>query len=127
MKYDISFENEFVLIILSGQISPLDYGLVAKDLVNSPLWKPNAPVLIDYSYIDLSSEIGHHAEHYAMAVAPYKDQLGDGRLACVNTNPADYGLGRIWQAFMQSMTSLEIGIFYTYEDAMCWLTEKETP
>ena len=45
----------------------------------------------------------------------------------INTNPADYGLGRIWQAFMQSMTSLEIGIFYTYEDAMCWLTEKETP
>ena len=125
MKHDISIQDHIFLIILSGGISPREYGTVAKDLVNLPQWKPGMPVLIDYSYIDLSKETGKDAQQYVQAIAPFRAGLGNGRLACVNTNPADFGLGRIWQSFMELMTDLEVGIFYTYDEAVRWLTEPD--
>ncbi|MFO7569042.1 MAG: hypothetical protein R6W75_04520 [Smithellaceae bacterium] len=124
MKHEISVENGIALVIISGKVSPEGYGLVTRDLVNLPGWKQGGKILIDYSYIDLSDETGETAQLYAQAVAPYRTDLGTGRCACVNINPVDFGLGRVWQFFMEALTDLQIGIFYTFEDAMRWLSEE---
>jgi hypothetical protein len=125
MKHEISVADEIVLVIMSGGISPEDYGHLAKSIVDLPEWRPTMKLLIDYSRIDFSGETGTNADLYAQAIIPYKSRLGDGRLACVNTNPADYGLGRMWQVFMEAYTNLQVGIFYTFEDALIWLNEPE--
>ena len=127
MKHEISIEGDIALVIISGKVTPLGYGQVARDLLNRPEWKPGMKTLIDYSYIDLSEETGAAANFFAEALAPYKEALGRGRCACVNSNPADFGLGRIWQIFMEKLTHLQIGIFYSYEDALRWLSEGDLP
>ncbi len=125
MKYEISLEDGIVLIIMSGEVTPAGYGHVARDIVNLPGWKPGMNLLIDYGHVDLSKETGSNAELYAQAIIPWKEKLGDGRCACVNTNPADYGLGRMWQVFMEAYTNLRVGIFYTFAEAIRWLNEPE--
>lgn len=126
MKHEISFEDEVVLVILSGSgVSPQAYGAVAHDIVNLPQWKPGMKILIDYSQLDLQNETGADADVYAQAIIPYKTRLGNSRCACVNTSPAEYGLGRMWQYFMNTYTHTRVEVFYSYEEAVRWLSEPE--
>ena len=125
MKYEISIEDKVVLVIVSGTPSPKEYGWVARDIANLPEWTPGMRVLIDYSYLDLHDEAGTNADLYVQAVIPYKTLLGNTRCACVNTNPIEYGLGRMWQFLMETYTNTQIRIFYTYEEAMRWLSDQD--
>lgn len=125
MKHEISVEEGIILVIVSGNINPQGYGAVARDIVSLPQWKPGMKILVDYSYLDLKDETGADADVYAQAVFPYKVALGNGRMACVNKNPVDYGLGRMWQISVESYTNVRVGIFYTYEEAMHWLSEPD--
>jgi len=119
-------EDGIVVAVLSGPISPEGYAAVANDIINLPGWNPNIRVLIDYTYLDLKDEIGDDAPTYAEALVPLKKAMGNARVACVNNRCVDFGLGRMFQVFVQEFTDLNFGIFYTFEEAMRWLLEEET-
>lgn len=122
MKHEVSVEDGIVLAVLSGSISPEGYAAVARDIMSQPGWNPNMRVLIDYSYLDLKEEMGADAHIYAEALVPYRKAMSNCRVACVNSRSVDFGLGRMFQFFVQEFTDLEVGIFYTFEDAMRWLS-----
>jgi hypothetical protein len=122
MKHDISVEDGIVVAVISGPIRPEDYAVVAREIMKLPGWHPGMRVLIDYTCLDLKEEMGADAFTYAEALVPLRQAMGRSRIACVNNRSVEYGLGRMFQVFAQEMTDLEIGIFYTFEEAMNWLT-----
>ncbi len=122
MKHEVSVEDGIVLAVLSGPISPEGYVAVARDIMKLPGWNPGMRVLIDYTYLDLKKEMGADAPTYAEALAPLRKAMGRTRVACVNNRSVEFGLGRMFQVFVQELTDLEVGIFYTFEEAMNWLT-----
>jgi len=121
MKHEVSMEDGIVLAVLSGSISPEGYAAVARDVMKLPGWNPGLRVLIDYTYLDLRNEMGADAPTYAEALVPLRKAMGNSRVACVNHQSVEFGLGRMFQVFVQEMTDLEVGIFYTFEEAMNWL------
>ncbi|MEE9912114.1 MAG: hypothetical protein K4571_10360 [Deltaproteobacteria bacterium] len=127
MKHSISVQNDVVLVVVSEKANPEGYSLAARDIVNLPEWKTGMKILIEYSHLDLSSLASADAPLYAKAIVPYKEAMGSGRMACVNSKPAYFGMGRMWQVSMEAFTDLQVGIFYTMEEAMSWLSEPDQP
>jgi hypothetical protein len=106
---------------VSGKASVEGYGNAAKAIISSPGWEPGMNLLVNYSDLDLSYVTGDDVKMFAQALYPYKERLGNGSWACVNTKPFDFGLGRMWEVFMQEYSNLDVRIFYNLEDAKRWL------
>lgn len=122
MKYEIRIEKGFTLVNASGAANAEGCAATAAAIVSSPGWEPGMNILIAYSDLDLSHATDNDLRSFAQAIAPYRNQLGDGLCACVNTKPAGFGLGRIWGVFMQEYSDLDVAIFYDLDDAKRWLT-----
>ena len=121
MKHHIQIQEEFALIHVSGTAGPSGFSSTAVTLLAIPEWKTNMNILIDYSDLNLSHVTTKDVDILAQSLAPHKEQLGSGFCAIVNTKPLDFGLGRIWQVFMEEYTNLRVAVFYDIDEAKNWL------
>ena len=125
MKYNIHIEKELAIVHVSGQATAKGFSETTEALVSSPKWTPGMNILIDYSDLDLSNAASTNVNSFARALAPHRDQLGSGLCACVNTKPLNFGLGRMWQVFMEEHSNLKVAVFYDINEAKNWLQSEK--
>ena len=124
MKHEIHIKEGLATVQVSGRASAEGYGEVAKALVSNSGWESGINILVDYSELDLSQATGDDIERFAQAINPYRKSLGKGLCAIVNTKPLNYGLGRMWEVFMEQYSDLHVCVFYNIDDAKRWLLGK---
>jgi hypothetical protein len=124
MKHHIQIQEKFALIHVSGTAGPSGFSATAVALLALPEWKPNMNILIDYSDLNLSNVTTRDVDILAQSLAPHREQMGGGFCAIVNTKPLDFGLGRIWQVYMEEYTDLRVAVFYDIDEAKSWLQSR---
>ena len=121
MNHKIHIQGNLATVRLSRKASVEGFSDTAKAIIASPGWMPGFNILSDYSELDLSQLAGDDMERFAKALSPYRKSLGNGLCACVSTKPLDFGLGRMWEVFMEQHSDLRVCIFYDLEKAQKWL------
>lgn len=124
MHHDIEIAGRFARVRVSGKPSAEGFAATANTLVSMPGWHAGMNILVDYRELDLSRLPGYEVKLFARALAPYRAQLGKGRCAVFHTMPVNFGLGRMWEAFMAQYSDLRVGVFYTLDEAQHWVASQ---
>ncbi len=85
MKYDFNFSNmpKYVLI-KTGEFAVVeDFYKLLKDLLASPKWVKETPLIIDHQYLDLKKMTFEEIKMIQSIVNFYAEKLGGGKCAFV--------------------------------------------
>jgi len=85
MKYDFNFSNmpDYVLI-KTGEFAVVeDFYKLLKDLLASPKWVKETPLIIDHQYLDLKKMTFEEIKMIQSIVNFYAEKLGGGKCAFV--------------------------------------------
>ncbi|MEA3362628.1 MAG: hypothetical protein U9Q61_05095 [Thermodesulfobacteriota bacterium] len=85
MKYDFNFSNmpNYVLI-KTGEFAVVeDFYKLLKDLLASPKWIKETPLIIDHQYLDLKKMTFEEVKMIQSIVEFYAEKLGGGKCAFV--------------------------------------------
>jgi len=85
MKYDFNFSNmpKYVLI-KTGEFAVVeDFYKLLKDLLASPKWVKETPLIIDHQYLDLKKMTFEEIKMIQSIVEFYAEKLGGGKCAFV--------------------------------------------
>lgn len=85
MKYDFNFSHmpKYVLI-KTGEFAVVeDFYKLLKDLLASPKWVKETPLIIDHQYLDLKKMTFEEIKMIQSIVEFYAEKLGGGRCAFV--------------------------------------------
>lgn len=121
MNSKIDIQGNLATVHLSGKACVEDLCDVAKAIIASPGWMSGMNILSDYSELDLSQLTGDDIERFAKTLSPDRKRLGNGLCACVSANPQNFGLGRMWEIFMEQNSDLRVCVFYDLKKAQKWL------
>jgi hypothetical protein len=110
-----------VYIHVSGRIHPLDQSRHLKTLLADPDFRSGFHYLLDWRDGD-ESNTSEEVRMMADAVRREAARLGGGRFAIVVRSDVQYGLTRVFAAFMGD-APMEFQTFRQIEDATRWLGE----
>ncbi|MGD0274272.1 MAG: hypothetical protein ABSB96_11150 [Gaiellaceae bacterium] len=128
MEYEITWggdpEDASVTTWGTATIEGLDAWV--KEGLSDSRYRSGMCVLVDHSRLDWSGltpkDVHERIEFFAKEAA----RLGRARAAVVMRAPADFGIARMEQAYVELEPELEIeiGVFFSIEDAREWLRER---
>ncbi len=121
MKHAIQISEGYAAVRVVEEATVEGFAAVAKGIAEAPGWVPGMNILADYQDLDLSHVTKEDIKMFAKMFAPHRKKLGNGLCAIVNAKALDFGLGRMWQAFMESSADLQVNVFYTTDEAKSWL------
>ena len=128
MRFEITFDGDSfdATMIASGDGTAEDAEASLQALLGDPRWRPGMNVLFDVTGIDTSSMTVQDIEEIAEVFARSDSKIGPGSWAIVTGSTAAYGLGRMWQALLESRCSLRPSIFSSIEEARGWRREAKS-
>jgi hypothetical protein len=91
-------------------------------LISQPQFRPGVDLIVDHTNIDVSALTAADIERIAGLRARFAGDVA-GRAAGVvgPGSPMRYGLGRMFEAYIDSQPGTKITVFETVEKAMAWL------
>jgi hypothetical protein len=91
-----------------------------------PLFGPGVDVITDHTNIDASALTAADIEELADLRARFTGaEVAHSAMVVGPSSPTRYGLGRMFEAYLDSHTGATIRIFETLEEAMSWLRGSE--
>lgn len=122
MEWNIEFADDGSRMTVRAWGTAEVQGFIAYLLaaVDHPAWRPGIPALMDFRDLDVGPLTSADIQRLADLHAPYAEVLAQGRIAVLVSRPVEYGIVRMWQAFVNHM-HLAHGVFYTLEEAEAWL------
>jgi hypothetical protein len=129
MHYDIEFvENQVpdALVTISGEMTVEGNRAWLAELVGDPRWRPGMRTLVDGTGLVPGEFAGGDVRAVADTTVSDDVSWGAGFSAVMVSNPAIYGLLRIWQAATSKM-EWRTEIFYLRDEALAWLADNNEP
>jgi hypothetical protein len=125
MNWEYNFVNDRNLLTLraTGKFSVASFEKMIIDILSDKRWLPGMDCLIDHSTLDLSETSSDHIKAAADIHKRYNAQVGQGRIAVVLGSEVDFGLGRMYEMFVESAVLATVRSFRTADEAREWLAE----
>jgi hypothetical protein len=121
MEFTIAYKNGIFILATSQSADPETFKEMLETLVTHKDWAPGLPFLIDHSELDTSTLSSNDMRTLSSYNALYSDQIGCSKCAIVCTKDIDYGMGRIWEVFVDNQWKAEERLFRSYREALEWL------
>ena len=124
MEYSLDFESEpgTLIVTVSGPGSLEQLLRYQTEYLADPRWSPGMKVLSDFRGIDSSTITSDQVRALAASNSLRADLFGSGRTAVVVSEPATFGLLRMFQ-FHTDAAGFDQRVFYSLEEARMWLAE----
>lgn len=123
MEVEIEWvDPSLVICRTSGVASVESYEDMMAALISEPQFRPGVDLIVDHTNVDVSALTAADIEQIAGLRARFAGDVA-GRAAGVvgPGSPMRYGLGRMFEAFVDSQPGTKITVFETLEEAMVWL------
>jgi len=92
-----------------------------KEVYSEPDFDPDMNTLWDLREADLSSFFSPDIQEVRDFVSEHWGTGGKSRSALVVSRDLNYGLSRMYEAFLKGKTSSEVAVFRDYDDAVKWI------
>ena len=126
MEYTIEFGGSPQDVTLTSTGLGDAEGLVSlvRDLISNPRFRPGMLMLEDLSALDATGLTASDVRAQADSVIEFGQQFGPAKLAMIAPSTLVFGLARMWEAYIDSRTSIESRVFYSRAEAVDWLESK---
>jgi hypothetical protein len=123
MEYEIEWvDPSLVICRTSGSASIEGYEAMMRALVSDPKFRPGIGLIVDHTNVDLSALTAADIEQVADLRTRFAGGIAARAAGVVGPgSPMRYGLGRMFEAFVESQSGTDITLFETVEEAMAWL------
>ena len=124
MDYSLDFESEpgTLIVTITGPASLEQLLGYQTEYLADPRWSPGMKVLNDLRGLDSSTVTSDQGRALAASNKLRADLFGSGRTAVVVSDPATFGLLRMFQ-FHTDAAGFDQRVFYSLEEARRWLAE----
>ena len=122
MEYEIHQHNGFVEVVTHGDGDVEVFQEFLNEVLRHPDWKPGFPILIDHSDLNAGPLTVDGMRKLADMINAAAVELGSSRMAILVPGDLEYGLGRMWQVYIEGRWSGTSEVFRSREDAVDWLT-----
>jgi hypothetical protein len=127
MRYEIEFVEGQVpdaLVSISGEMTIEGNRAWLAELVGDARWRPGMKTLVDGTGLEPGDFASGDVREVAETTVADDAAWGAGFSAVVVSNPAIYGLLRIWQMATSDM-EWQTDIFYSRDEALAWLVDAD--
>ena len=126
MEYTIEFGSspQDVTITSTGLADAEGLVGLVRDLVSNPRFRPGMLMLEDLTAIDATGVTGSDVRAQADIVIQFGQQIGPSKIAIIAPSTLTFGFARMWEAYVDSRTSIESRVFYSRAEALDWLESK---
>jgi hypothetical protein len=117
MSYAISFSGEFLVMTIEGECHPNEVAVIVMPIIRKLKPEMNKSLLIDaraVTNLTTTEEVREYV--HLFGTLPFSN------IAIAVTNPANYGMARMFAAYSEIYNKQEIGVFYDIEKAQRWLS-----
>ncbi len=124
MDYEIYHNDDYAEVITHGDGAADGFRDLLKELCGHPRWKPGFPLLINHADLNAGTLTIPGMEVLADIVHTQKEALGMSRMAILVPGDLEYGMGRMWQVFVDNKWKGVSEVFRERGDALDWLLQK---
>jgi hypothetical protein len=124
VEYSLDFESEpgTLIVTVSGPASLEQLLAYQTEYLADPRWSPGMNVLSDLRDFDSNTITADQVRALAASNNLRADLFGSGRTAVVVSEPATFGLLRMFH-FHTDAAGFDQRVFYSLEEARRWLAE----
>ena len=119
--FEIDARNHIVRVQVTGVDTPADVEQRIREVTNDLRWSPGMNVIVDYSGATRSEISPDYLAKVATVHSMLRAFLGDGRLAIVAGEETAAGFTRMWDAYVQGRSSMQIRVCRDVKEAEAWL------
>ena len=95
---------------------------ILESLVTHENWKPGTPFLVDHTYLNSAPLTTEDMIAIARLSGQYRAELGRAKCAHILARELEFGLARMWEAFVEKEWDVLGRLFKSRDDAIAWLT-----
>ena len=123
MKYTVHYHGAYFEVKTSGVAEFKGFQDFAKSLIEHDMWKPGSNILIDHTELDASLLTTKDIRTIANLCGEYRTHFGKGKIAIIVARDLEYGMVRMWQAFMENnVWDMSDKLFKSRDEAKSWMT-----
>jgi hypothetical protein len=123
MEYEIHQTSKFVEVVTHGDGEATVFQELLSEVFALKDWKPGTPILIDHSDFNAGPLTVGEMSALADMIDSVRVELGSLRMAILVAGDLEFGLGRMWEVFVEDKWDGASEVFRSREDAMRWLAE----
>ena len=120
-RYVFDDRHPLVCIYVSGEDSYADHIDRIRIITGDPCWESGHSVLIDFSETTEFEISNAELQKIATEQRLQDAKIGSGKIAVVAPEDKVFGLTRMWEAFVESETSMTTMVFRNRKAALQWL------
>jgi len=123
MDFEIEWvDPSLVICRTSGVGTVKGYEALMRALTSDPQFRPGVDLITDHTNVDISALTAAEVEQVAGLRVQFLGTMAGRAAGVVGPNsPMRYGLGRMFEAYIESGAGAGVEIFKTVEEAMTWL------
>ncbi len=122
MQFNLSRDNGFFEIKISGKAEVEIYKDFIDALIAHQDWAPDSIVLIDETELDTSPLNTESLKQIAIICETHRAKLGAVKCALLAPRNLQYGMARMWAAYVENNWDVEARVFKKRGEAIDWLT-----
>jgi hypothetical protein len=123
MEYEIFSHDGFVEVVTHGDADAATFRQFLDEMFGQEDWEPGTPVLHDHSDLNAAPLTVNDVSAIAHFCADSRADFGTSHLAVVVARDLEFGLARMWEAFVDGKWDVTAQVFRTRDDAVSWLEE----
>ena len=123
MKFKINFDHmpDYVLVQTQVEASDHDFDDLLTELVDSPKWVVGTRQLVDHRELIMKNLTSNSMQRIRDIVKKHSKKLGNGRCAFVVKDALGFGIARMYELIGGESIHIEVGVFYSLNEAVEWL------
>ena len=123
MEYSITQHDGFDQIVASGAADYDTMVAMITELISRPEWRPGSAILLDYRAFDAGPLKVGEISRLAELVSEHRSRIGPARLLFVVSRNLEFGLVRMWEAYVSGNWDGDAMIFKSREEALVSLKD----
>ena len=123
MEFEFDWVDPSLVICRTSGVGTVEgYEAFMRALTSDPQFRPGVDVITDHTNVDISALTAAEVEQVAALRVQYLGATAARAAGVVGPDsPMRYGLGRMFEAHVDSRVGTKIRLFETLEEAVAWL------
>jgi hypothetical protein len=121
MKYTIISQDDFLEVRARGRVGRQEIENLIGELLAHPDWEPGGKLLVDYSEAMADPITAGEVQSIAKEVTLQRGRFGHARCAHLVARDLEYGMIRMWEAFVDERWDGITMCFRSRGEALAWL------
>jgi len=120
VNYEITFCEDYFLVVTSGAAAVAGFREMLSAVLEHEHWGRGKSLISDHSDLNASQLNVDDVRRIAQSSAESRSKYGVRRHAVVAPRDLEYGLSRMWLAYIDDENPVISRVFRSREDAIAW-------